>query len=148
MPVLRGLLKAEGALVDIIVAWSVPGAAQLRSALRPVPPPVNARAVVDTGAEITCLHFGLIQMLGLPSAGTVLSNLPAHGGLTLSPLHDASLTIVHPSGNAHDNLVIRNLSVLELSLAPLGYEALLGRDVLANCQFLYSGPRKRFRLAY
>ena len=42
------------------------------NALRPVPSPVNARAILDTGAEITCLDTGLILTLGLPTAGTVL----------------------------------------------------------------------------
>ena len=68
--------------------------------------------------------------------------------MTLAALHDASITIIHPSGNARDNLFVRNLSVLELSLASFGYEALIGRDVLAVCYFLYRGPRKSFRLAY
>jgi hypothetical protein len=135
-------LQAEGALVDILAGWSAARIQQLRVALRPVPPPVHARAVLDTGAEITCLDAALIHALGLPSGGTVLANVPAQGGLTLAALHDASITLIHPSGNARDNLVVRNLSVLELSLASFGYEALLGRDLLAICHFLLQRAEK------
>jgi hypothetical protein len=109
---------------------------------------LQAQALVDTGAEITCIDATLIQKLGLPFAGMVTANLPAHGGVTYGVLHDAGLTVLHPSGNAARNLVVPNQSVLELSLAPLGHELCIGRDVLARCQFLYDGPRNRFRLAY
>jgi hypothetical protein len=148
MPILKGTLQIEGALVVIVLGWSVARARRLRAALRPVPPPVNAQAIIDSGAEVTCVDSSLIQVLGLPLVGTVLANLPAHGGVTASALHDASLTVVHPSGNARSNLVVGNLEVLELSLAPVGYHILLGRDVLAACRFLYNGPGNSFQLAY
>jgi hypothetical protein len=108
MPVLTGVFQPEGALVDFVVGWSFLHAQQLRLALRPVPPPVSTRALIDTGAEITCVDSTLIQTLGLPFAGTVLANLPAHGGLTANVLSAASLIIIHPSGNARNNLVMRN----------------------------------------
>jgi hypothetical protein len=148
MPTLRASLQNEGALVDVLLGWSDSRAKQLRASLRPVPHPLQARGLLDTGAEITCVDALLIQQLGLPFGGTVLANLPAHGGLTISALHDAGLTILHPSGNMQDNLVVLNLSVLELSLAPLSYQVLVGRDVLARCRFLYNGPFNRFRLTY
>ena len=55
MPVINGALDAQGALVDVLVGWGEARARQLRLALRPVPPPVSARAVIDTGAEISCI---------------------------------------------------------------------------------------------
>ena len=90
----------------------------------------------------------LINALGLPFGGSVLANVPALGGLTAGTLYHASFTVLHPSGNTSANLMIRNVSGLEVDLAALGYEALIGRDILASCRFLYDGPRKRFRLGY
>ena len=148
MPVLRGQLQNEGALVEVLLGWSAARAQQLRAALRPVPPPLQTRALLDTGAEVTCVDTSLIQQLGLPFGGTVPANLPAHGGLTFTALHNASLIILHPSGQTRDHLAVVNLSVLELSLAPLGYRALIGRDVMTRCRFLYDGPRNSFRLTY
>jgi hypothetical protein len=148
MPVLRGFLQPEGALVEILLGWSAAGARQQRVALRPVPPPVQARGLLDTGAEITCVDGTLIQQLGLPFSGTVAANLPAHGGLTFASLHDASMTVLHPSGKSRDNLVVLNVTVLDISVSSLGYQALLGRDVLARCGFLYDGPNNEFRLGY
>jgi hypothetical protein len=148
MPVLTAALAAEGAIVSVLVGLSAASAQALRNSLRPVPSPASTKAMIDTGAEVTCVNSALVQSLGLAFGGTVLANLPAHGGVTVGALHDANLTVLHPSGNARDNLVVQNLTVLELPLASLGYEVLLGRDVLAGCRFFYHGPRGRFQLAY
>jgi hypothetical protein len=148
MPILKGRLQHEGALVDVLLGWSAARAGQLRAAKRPVPPPVQARALIDTGAEVTCIEGALIQQLGLPFGVMVSANLPAHGGLTFGFLHDASVTILHPSGKPPDHLAMLNLSVLDLSLSPLGYQALIGRDVLARCRFVYNGRRNTFHLTY
>jgi hypothetical protein len=129
VPVLTGSLQPDGAVVEVLVGWSTAGAQQLRLALRPVPSPLHGRALLDTGAEVTCIDSVLLHRLGPPAGGTVLANVPAIGGFNASTLHDASFTIVHPSGNTRDSLVVPNLTVLELSLASLGYDALLGKLV-------------------
>lgn len=135
MPTLSAALAPEGAMLDVVIGLSVSSIQTLRTALRPVPPSIPARAVIDTGAEISCLDSALVQALNLPFAGTVLTNLPA-------------LTIVHPSGNARSNLTVGNLSALELPLSYLGYQVLIGRDVLAGCRLFYNGPGYQFHLGY
>jgi len=68
-------------------------------------------------------------------------NLPVVGGLTVGAQYEAGLMIVHPSGNSTLNLVVSDLVMIELPLGPLGYQALIGRDVLAECHFQYHGPK-------
>lgn len=148
MPSLSDALIAEGALVSILVGVSASTVQILRSALRPIPPPVVIRALLDTGAEMTGIDATLVQSLDPTSAGWQFANLPAHGGLLPVMLRDISLTILHPSGNPADNLVLRDWTVLELPLAPLHYEAVIGRDVLARCDFLFSGRSNSFQLTY
>ena len=53
--------------------------------------------------------------------------------------YHASVTVVHSSGEPGQALVLQNLLVLEVPLAGLGYQTLLGRDVLDHCDFLYAG---------
>jgi hypothetical protein len=81
VPVLSGLLQPEGAVVDVQVSWTAGQARQLRQAHLPVLPAPGTLALVDTGAEITCLDAVLIQQLGLPLAQLALANIPALGGL-------------------------------------------------------------------
>jgi hypothetical protein len=58
------------------------------------------------------------------------------------------MTLVHPSANQRANLVLRSLPVLEQPLNQLGYEALLGRDVLEHCLLVYDGPSRLLTIAY
>jgi hypothetical protein len=148
MPVLTGPLSAEGAVVDARIGWSDSAAQAQRAALRPVPPPVDVRALIDSGAEVSCADPSVIQALGLPVGGFVLANVPAQGGLTYATQHDAGLVLIHPSGDMRLNLVIRTLLVVELPIGVLGYQTLLGRDVLTGCRFLYDGPAAKFELHY
>jgi Aspartyl protease len=148
MPVLKGALQPDGALVDIQVAWAVAAAQQLRRALQPVPPAVQVQAILDTGAEATCLDTAVVQTLGLPFGGATLANVPAAGGMLARSQHDASLTILHPSGDPKLHYAVPSLLVIELHLRALGYDALIGRDVLDGLAFLYHGRRGRFRLSY
>ena len=148
MPTLIQPLQAEGAVTDVSVGWSTARVQLTRAALRPVPPSVILRALVDTGAETTCLDGSLIRALGLPVAGTVIVNLPAHGGVIGGILYEASLTILHPSGKARDHFVVQHVLMLDIALASLGYQAVIGRDVLKQCRFVYDGPADRFELHY
>jgi hypothetical protein len=148
VPVLKGVLSADGALVEVHVGWSAGQARLLRQAQRPVPPTLDARALLDTGAEVTCLDTVLVQQLSLPLAQLALANVPALGGLRAGAHYHASVTIVHPSSDPAQVLVLQNLLILEVPLAGLGYQVLLGRDVLDRCDFLYGGRRQRFTLAY
>jgi hypothetical protein len=148
VPALRDALQPEGALVEVRLSWSTVHVRRLRQALQPVPQPLDCRALLDTGAEITCADTSLIQQLGLPLAQITLANVPALGGLRAGAHYHGGLTLIHPSGDARQNLLQPNMIILEVPLAVIGYQILIGRDVLDRCDFLYSGRRGRFTLAY
>jgi hypothetical protein len=148
VPVIVGRLEPEGALVEVLISASAGHVRLLRHALAAVPAPVPARALIDTGAEASCVDPAIITALNLPLGGITLANTPALGGLASAGTYAISLTVVHPSGNTAEDLVVPRLLVLDIDLALLGYQALIGRDLLAQCDFLYSGPRGRFRLRY
>ncbi len=44
------------------------------------------------------------------------------------------------------DLNVPDVTVLELPLPSLGYQALIDRDILAQIRFLYNGPRNVIRL--
>jgi hypothetical protein len=147
MPVLNSTIGPSGALVRVRWAWGYTDAQKLRAALRPVPPPVEAMALLDIGAEVTCLDRSLVQTLGLPFGNVTLANLPVAGGLAVGNQYDLDLTIEHPGG-PHLDWAVRDFPVLELSLGPLGYQALIGRKLLKHSDFLYGGRTSTFTLTY
>src|SRR5262249_10718758 len=123
----------------------------LRQVGKPVPAPIAVRAAIDTGAEATCLDpsaFVHQVTAGIPPTRFLFANLPAGGGLNVAPEYAVSLTLVHPSGNARANLVLRNHPVLQQPLGQIGYQALVGRDILKASLFVYAGPAQTFPLAY
>ncbi len=148
MPIIKGRVRSDGGLVRVAIAWSQARARKLRLALRPVPPPIEAMALLDTGADISCLDAKLIEELELPYGGPVLANVPAFPDISVGSIYNASLTILHPSGNRKENLGVPNLSFLELPLELLGYKVIIGRDILARCLFQYNGIRRRFTLKH
>lgn len=113
MPILTGILNPAGALVDVRLGWSDADAQKQRRALRPVPPSGDFRAVLDTGAEITCLDTTVVQQLGLPVEGMTITNVPVTGGLTYGMQHRAKLVVVHNAGNPHDDLVVDSLGPVD-----------------------------------
>lgn len=148
MPIIGGRIRRDGALVKVRLAWSTSNVQSQRTALKPIPPPVEVMALLDSGAEATSLDVSLVRSLGLSVAGITLANAPGVGGLNYTSQHEVDLTVLHRSGHAARDLVVRNLLVMELKLGSLGYQVLIGRDVLAGCRFLYDGPADRFKVAY
>src|SRR5262249_40536568 len=148
MPILSFPCQDMGPLVEIEVGWSRSRLQALRRSLRPIPPPVRIDALIDTGSDTTCLDTTVVAQLGLPYGSMMLANLPALRRLSLAIEHDAGVRILQPSGNPAEDFILTDLVILELELGRVGYQALLGRDVLAHCDFLYQGPAGRFQLTY
>ena len=46
------------------------------------------------------------------------------------------------------HLAKRTLLVQELPISQLGYDVLIGRDLLASCRFVYDGRTGQFELSY
>jgi hypothetical protein len=148
MPALSGLLEPEGALVAVEVGLSQAEVRRLRNVSRPIPAAVSLNGLIDSGAECSCVDPQAVATLALPFSNVGMANIPALGGLAPITQSEACLTVVHPSGDSRLNLVVDGLLVAEVPLGALGYEVLIGRDVLAKCRFVYDGPGGRFRLRY
>jgi hypothetical protein len=151
MPTFDVVIELDEALVDIQVGLCAADVQALRLAGSPVPVPLAARALIDTGANVSCVDPRLTAphvTAGVRPTRFVLANVPALGGLGMAALYVATLAIVHPSGNARADFVLRDHEVVERPLANLGYEALIGRDVLNQLVHFWNGPGQRLTLAY
>jgi hypothetical protein len=146
MPTLSDRLVPEGALVPVLIGLSLTQIQLLRKALQPIPAPIVALALIDTGAEMTGIDSSFVTSLGLQPKSSTLANLPAHGGMTLAFKYEVGFTICPASATSGPQVPI--LSVLDLPLAAIGYQVVLGRDVLARCRFLYDGPGNCFEFTY
>ncbi|MBX9628632.1 MAG: hypothetical protein K2X82_32845 [Gemmataceae bacterium] len=141
----------DGPLVPILVGLPFALVHSRRASGSPIPPPVVAEALIDTGADVTVLDPAVLAPLvasGLPVRRTVFVNSPALGGVAPLFEYEVGLTVAADPGVPKSGLTIRTLLVVERQLGALGYQALVGRDVLDQCVLVYDGPGRRAVLGY
>lgn len=157
MPLFRVPLNIpDGAVVRVRVTIDRPTLLRLRLARQPVPQPVDVLALLDTGAECSCVDPSVAARAALPIYGFGFASAPGtnvkppsgFGGAGVNSLHTAGLTLLHPAGGVDQHLVVPDVIVQALPLTKLGFDALIGRDVLAACVVVYDGPAGSVTLAY
>lgn len=149
MPILHGTLTPnDGAFQTVRIGLTHMAAVSLRRSGSPVPPAQEVSALIDTGAEVTCIDPSVANRLGLIPKNVGLLNVPAVSGLTVNYLYDVTLVIPHPTAATPQQLIVPDLEVSEFPLNSRGCEALIGRDVLAYCVLIYDGLSGTFTLSY
>jgi hypothetical protein len=145
MPHLTLQIAAGGPLIDVLVGVSIPRQRALHAAGLPVPPAVQIRALIDTGASCTCIDPSVPLRLGLAPTGIAPMHTPSTGNQPhMANQYDVSLVLLHPKLN----LTHQTVPVAESQLALQGIQGLLGRDILRNCLFIYDGQNGSFTLAF
>jgi hypothetical protein len=149
MPIHHGTLTIpDGPVITVRIAPIRQDLARRRRTGQPLPAPQEIVALIDTGAEISCIDPSVANALQLvpKQFGTV--NVPAVGGMGYSTFYKVELVVPHPTALASQFLVIPDLDVVEVALTAFGYDAVIGRDVLAYCVLVYDGLAGAFVLTY
>ncbi len=145
MPHVTQQISPNGPILDFLVGVSLPRAQALQRAGSPLPGAVQIRGIIDTGASGTCVDSSCLSALGLAPTGQIPIHTPSTSGTPyLSDQYDISLVLLHP----RLQLTLHALPVIASTLTPQGIQALIGRDVLARCLFLYDGVTGIFSLAF
>jgi hypothetical protein len=151
MPFFTVPIGPNGPVVQLSVAISGSRATALRSTGQggPVLQPILLRGLIDSGADVTFIDTRHLPFLiGVVPAMAIVAD-PTSGAASFAPQYEVSLTILHPSGNRRSHWARPSFPVIDKPLgAHLGYEALIGRDVLDLCTCFYDGQDKRFTLGY
>lgn len=135
-------------MVNAMLAVSDARRQALVAAGQPVPPFVPIRALLDTGASVTCVDPTVIAALGLSVTGTAQMITPSTGATPhTAPQYDASLAI--PAAVNQPALIFPTIAIVASELlGAQGFHALIGRNVLSQCLFHYNGAMGLFTLAY
>jgi hypothetical protein len=139
----------QGPLLTAYIGVSEARRNALTAAGQAVPALQQIRALVDTGASGTCVDPSVLQALSLTPTGSTVVNTPTTGQQPHTvDTYDVSF-YVPGATTTHLPFVLNTLEVMcaEL-LAPQGFHALIGRDILADCVLIYNGPVGTFTLAY
>jgi hypothetical protein len=117
----------------------------LTAAGQPVPAPIPITGLIDTGASCTSIDLALLRQLGIPETGRTMVHTPSTQASAphCASVYDISLALAHPLMARAFNA----LPVIEAQLIHQGIQALIGRDILSHCLFVYDGQSGNFALS-
>jgi hypothetical protein len=137
--------QTGGPQLHLYVGVSQPRQQALKDAGLEVPQPILIRGLVDTGASSTAVDPTIIEKLGLSATGAMPILTPSTGDKPhQANTFDVSIAVPLPPFNFN----IAAMQVFESSLNVQGIQALIGRDILANCLLVYDGRANIFSLAF
>ena len=103
-------------------------------------PPTAGLALIDTGAQATCIDAELAASIGCPVVGTAQMTSATHDAVEV-PLYAVQLNIPALSG------IVTARLAYAAQLEPQGLIALIGRDILKFWNFTYNGPAGTFSIS-
>jgi hypothetical protein len=131
-------LMNNGALIKVKVGMPKDIADSLAKQGKPVPNPVEALAMIDTGASITALDAALAQQIGLTQTG--LAPIAGVTGTQNQPVYAAKLMLDQPS------VQLDPWTMIGSPLQVQHFQVLLGRDFLEQLTLVYDGSSGNFQL--
>lgn len=145
MPIVTGVIRPWGPTIDIKVMQSNQRVEALKKAGLQFSSPHVVPAIIDTGASISALDMETIRSLGLVPRGITSIHTPSTGfGYERKMTYDALIII----GETTDSPLRRTVPVIGCELATQGFYALIGRNILRSCRFIYDGPLETFSLEF
>jgi predicted aspartyl protease len=133
VPGAMGLVQM-GPRIQIRISLGDQFASELVKLGKPVPPPVDGHALIDTGAGSTCIDEEAAKSLNL-SVIDVVSMASASHAATKANVYPAKLEIL----GLPQPIVINASRAIGAPLKVQGLIALIGRDVLQHCTLIYNG---------
>jgi hypothetical protein len=121
--------------------------AALRAAGLPIPAPIQARGLIDTGSDVTVVASWILQQLAVPLASTTSTHTAA--GPIPVKLFAVSLGITDPARPAGSPWLTQSgLLAMEMPSPIPGVDVLIGLDILLDCKMLLDGPARQFTLEF
>ena len=102
--------------------------------------PVQGIALIDTGAGSTCVDIDCAEKAGMPVRGVGHMSSASHEAVR-TPLFAG---VVQLPGINLEGAVLMGARLLQSQ----GLIALIGRDMLAHCLFVYDGKEGSYKLAW
>src|SRR5688500_2445782 len=128
MPSVVAPIGSEGPVVEVLIGLSKSRRVSLASAGRPLPSPVRARLLIDTGASTTQVVAGLLAPLGIAPSGSIFMHTPSTG-LQPVPCDEYDVSILFPTA-VPALWRVDDIAAAECQPLPGTIQGLIGRDIL------------------
>jgi len=142
----NNVLTIAGPVLNVEVSIPTALAEKLTNESKPIPQPKTGWALIDTGATHSCVDDDVISQLGV----NPIRRAKIHGS---AGIHEVNVFPSHLRFPAIPNFEIDFAATLGVNIQAQQFNnqpiiALLGRDVLAKCVFIYNGPLGMYTLAF
>jgi len=137
----KGALSDLGAVIRVEFGLSEARRSFFLLKGRPTPPRILTDALIDTGAQVSCVDIDLLTHLGVRPHGFVaIQPVTGHQFVGQFPV---SLRLTGKAGAIEDFV---DLQVVGVKLTGHKFRAIIGRDVLSHYRMLYNGGSNTFEL--
>lgn len=124
-------MQLTGPCVQVLIGLASSMVQTLTQNGQTVPVPQAGRALIDTGASITCIDDDLAKKLGLPVLDVVQMVSASH--TTPANVYPVQIEVVGVG------ISVQVLRCMGAKLSQQGIAALIGRDFLVNGLLVYNG---------
>jgi hypothetical protein len=139
------IVEPDGPLINVTIGVSAQRKTALLAAGLPVPNPVFARVLIDTGASMTSIDQQILLSLQMQPTGSVQMHTPSTGTASVAmSTYDVELHFTGYGGGTH---TFPTLGVLGCDFSAQNIDGLFARDALAQGRFFYSGPDNQWMLS-
>jgi hypothetical protein len=145
VPILTGKVSPWGPTVNIKAMQTNQRVEALKRAGQNFSSPMVVLGLMDTGASVSALDTQIVSSLGLAPRDIILIHTPPTGAACEKRISYDALFI---AGKDTNDPLSKTIDVIGCELASQGFFALLGRNFLEACRFVYVGPDKSFSLQY
>jgi hypothetical protein len=147
MPYIAGSLdEAAGAVIDVLVGVDDGREQLLTKHQFPIPQALRIRAQLDTGSAVSLVDPRILKNLDLTPIGTTWIRTPSTGP---APHASNQYVVSILLGEKDTGMHYPSVLVIEAVFGPEEViQAVIGRDLLKKCTFLFDGGRNAFWFAF
>jgi hypothetical protein len=135
-----------GLEVPVLIGLNGSATASLRAAGLPVPPPVRARALLDSGTNASAVAAAVLRQLPVVHVSAAQTHTVA--GPSAVRFFEISLSIDDPNPAGSILCTQPQMVVLEWTNPPPDTDVLIGLDLLLEGKLLLDGPARQFTLEF
>jgi hypothetical protein len=145
MPQFRFPLSPDGMELTLLIGLNEPDRKHRAQAGKPIPQPIQLRALIDSGCSRSAVTPHVFPQLEL--VPFIFGTTQTAGGSFQVDLYRVDMIICGPAGEPTPPLVVSDLLVSALSTT-LPFDVLIGMDVLRECLLVLDGPGQQFILGF